>query len=107
MKVQKSQLKFADVIKFRNKMKKKYPTNHRYGDLSKYLKEVPVKCTITENNRKFSNGIGNAINKLTIEVDLSKSKHPWQPHDDQAYDFAEAFTDFLNEQYLDYCTNMQ
>lgn len=100
----KTKIIIGKLIAWRRKhdreMSDKYGHKPRSFPVSGCFTHVPVKVSLTTNQRKFSCGTkGEAIAKVTIEVDLSKMRHPWQPHVGQADDFAEQVADMLMEDY--------
>lgn len=56
--------------------------------------------------RDFADGKGESMKTLTIRVDLSKAKWPWQSHCDQADDLASSVSDMILSEYFDYASNV-
>lgn len=73
---------------------------------AKPISDVALKVQIETEERAFSDGLGTSMKTLKVEVDLSKTKWAWQPHDDQEADFAQGISEMILSTYHDYASNM-
>lgn len=112
MRTQKDKITVKEIMKHwksMNKTLKDPEIKNKHLQVLYYAKNfesTSVSCELKEVKRKFKNGYGNAIGKVKLEFDLSKSKYPWQPHTEQAGEFAEELIGFICERYQEYCENM-
>lgn len=99
-----------EIVNFREQSDKEYP-QHNYLRNVKYpsagiLENVEIKCSVETEPRMYSNGEADSIKKVIIEIDLSKSQYPWQPHTGMAEEFGENAVDMvmkMHDEYLDFC----
>lgn len=93
----------------------KYPREHSnekkpicvsFPSYSDVIKECACDVSIQTETREFQDGMGESIKKIKIEIDLSNSRWPWQPHGDQTDDLAYAVSEMILEEYYNYASNL-